>query len=139
RFRPSLLRILTAAVGEDDTVRDDGRLGLIHVPRNPRRLERKLVALLYDFECGDGAVRHWTVLDGIFVLWMLRTPERRQNPARSLGILPAGHRSPYAGGGKVDVFVAQQRRAIQRRPMVFAAKVFCIEQPDAAFLARADK
>src|SRR6266566_6570444 len=103
RFGPSLLAVFTAAVGEDDSICDNRRLRHIHVTRKPRRLQRKFLTLRDDFESGNGAVRHRSMLDRIFVLRMLRPPEWREYPARSLRVLPTCHRTPHPRRGKVYV------------------------------------
>src|SRR5262249_26542062 len=95
RFGPSLFTIFTAAVRENDSIRDDGWLRHIHVTPKPRWFEHKLLTLLEHFESGNGAVGYRAVLNGVLVLRMLRPPEGRENPARSFGVLPARHRTPH--------------------------------------------
>src|SRR5262249_52338339 len=118
-----------------NSIGDNRRLSLIHVSRKPGRLERELPALLHHFERGNGAVHYRTMLDRIFELRMFWSPKRCQNPASSFGIFPTRHRSPHTRCSEVDVFIAKKRRAIERRAMVFAAKIFGVEEPDTAFLA----
>src|SRR5262245_28232512 len=95
RLYPSLFRIFSAAVSEDDSVSNDRRLGLVHVARNPGRLQCKLHAFLHDFERRNGAMRDGTVFDRVFVLGMFGTPEWSQNPARSFRVFPTCHRTPH--------------------------------------------
>ena len=52
------------------------------------------------------------------------------------GLLPRRERAPRTGGGEVDVLVADERRAIDRRAMILAAERARVEQPQAALLAR---
>src|SRR5262245_34847635 len=134
RLHPPLFRILPTAVSEHDSIGNHWRLRHLHVTRNPRRPERKLAARLYNLERGNGAICYGTVFDGVFVLWMLRSPKRSQNPAGPGGIFPTRHGAPHTGR-KVDFFIAEQGSAIKRRAMILAAKIFRIEQPDTAFLA----
>src|SRR5581483_10640324 len=107
-----LIGILAAAVREDDAVSDDRRLGAVHVARDPGRSQRPFAVLLFDFEGGDCAVFDRAVFNRRLEFRMLRPPERRQHPARTFGIFPAGHRAPDARRGEVDLFVADERRAV---------------------------
>src|SRR5712691_109126 len=66
---------------------------------------------------------------------MLRPPERDEDPARAVGLLPGGERPPDARAGELHFLVADERRPVLRRPMIFAAEPARIEQPDAALLA----
>ena len=64
------------------------------------------------------------------------TPERHQDPARAVRFLPCAERAPDAGAGELHLLVADERRPVLRRPVVFAAETARIEQPHAALLAR---
>ena len=66
---------------------------------------------------------------------VLRPPERHENPARAVGLLPGRERTPHAGARELHFLVADERRPIDRRPMILAAEVARVEQPDAALLA----
>src|SRR5262245_15044091 len=62
-FGPPLRRALTAAVRIDHAVCDHGRIGHVHVTRNPRGNQRRLSGLriVYDLERGNGAIHDLTV------------------------------------------------------------------------------
>src|SRR5688572_30707249 len=65
---------------------------------------------------------------------MHRTPERSQCPSSAFRIFPARHAAPDAGGLEVHLFVAEQRRTIERRLMVRTAGRLGIEQVYATLL-----
>src|SRR6185369_17824149 len=62
------------------------------------------------------------------------SPEWRQYPTRALRIFPTRHASPNTCGSEINFFVAKQRRAIQRRLMVFTSGRIRVEQVDSTFL-----
>ena len=133
--RKRLRRVLAAAVGEDHAIGDHGRLGLIHVARNPRRRQLHFAVLRLHLERGDRALLDLAVLDRRLELGVLRSPERRQHPARSFRILPGRQRAPDAGLREVDHFIADERRAVHRRPMIVAADRLRVHEVEAALLA----
>src|SRR4026209_2569404 len=70
---------------------------------------------------------------------MLRSPERHVDPAGARRVDIRAERAPDAGGREVDLFIADERRAVDRRAVIFTTERTGIEQPDAAFLARVDR
>src|SRR5579872_4782203 len=116
-----LVRILAVAIGEDYTVRDDGRLGAVHVTRDPGGNQLRLAVPLLHFEGDDSAVFHFAMLDRDLEGRVLGTPDGSEHPARALRILPGGHGSPNARPRVVDLFIAEQRSPIIGRAMIVAA------------------
>ena len=71
-----------------------------------------------------------------FVLRVDRAPERSEHPARTVRFLPGRERAPASHVLKVHFLVAEERRLVQRRLVIGAARRLRIEQVDAALLAR---
>ena len=69
---------------------------------------------------------------------MRRTPGRREQPAHCLRILPGGKRAPEPVRGVRDIFVGDQLAAVERCPVILAARRLRIEQEEPSLLARAD-
>ena len=136
---PELRRGLHAgfavAVRIHHSVGDDRRLRLIHIARDPRRRHHNLPVQLFHLPCHDRAVSHRTVRDRHFEIRMRRTPDRTEQPARTLGILPRGQAAPHTGGGEVHFFIAHPRGANQWRAMIGAAQIVTVQQKDAALFA----
>src|SRR5262245_45698523 len=81
-------------------------------------------------------MRYRSVFDGVLVRRMLGAPERSENPAITSRVFPTCHRTPDAGC-EIHFLITKKRRAIEWRAMILAAEILGVEQPDAAFLARA--
>ena len=113
-------------------------LGLIHVARQPgrRQLAPCRPACSSSLNAATAPLRHLAVLDRRLELRVLRPPERHQHPARAVRVFPRRQRAPGARPRRSDLFVADERRAVDRRAVVLAAERAGVEQPDAALLAR---
>ncbi len=72
---------------------------------------------------------------GRLELRMLRSPEGHEHPARAFLILVAGHRAVDSGRLIILIFIADERRAVVRRRMIFTAQRAGIEEPRPALLA----
>src|SRR5204862_6240868 len=88
---------------------------------------------------GNAAAGGTPVFDRRLELFTDRTPEGDQHPLRARRILPRADRPPHAARVERLRVVADERRRVERRPMILAAERIAIEQPDPAFLARADE
>ena len=108
-----------------------------HVAREPRRHELQLrPRAVSTLNAAIAPVHDLAVLDRRLELRVLGSPERHQDPARAVGVLPRRERAPRARRREVHFLVADERRAVDRRAVVLAAERAGVEQPDAAFLAR---
>ena len=96
-------------------------------------------ARLLELVSRDAAHRRPAILDWRMEGAAHRAPERHEHPLHSARILPGGHSAPYALGVERLIVVAQQRRGVEGRAVILAAERVAIEQPHAAFLARADE
>src|SRR2546427_273162 len=98
-LRRGLGGALAAAVGEDDAVRDDRRLGTVHIPGDPSRGELQAAIALFHFESGDRAGGDLAVLPRRFEGGVFGPPEGSQHPAGATRVHPARHGTPDARGG----------------------------------------
>src|ERR1700722_19371960 len=134
--RRGLLCEITAAEREDNAAGNYRGFAVIDIARHPNRHGFDLAVLINNLECGHTALyRGRRVGDGEMELGVSRTPEWRQNPARSLVIFPTRKSAPAPTILEVDLLIAEKIGAEERLLMLRPADGAGIEQRQTALLA----
>src|SRR6266581_6965784 len=128
--------VLTGYVCEEDAICLHRLLPRADILGKPCRRKFPFPGLLFQSESCDPAACGAAQLDRRVKTRAYRPVEGDRQPAVTLRVLPERHRTPDPLCCVIRVVVANQWRAIERRPVVVAAEFIAIQQPDATLLTR---